>query len=98
MQRFCLGPRRDWIGCIDQQCNRSGRWDEFVQQFQPLWSHFGIEVGDAREIAARMIEACDKADFNRIQADHENYRDVTRCRLAGNATRLPPATSTATRR
>ena len=52
-----------------------------MQQFQPLWSHFGIEVGDAREIAARMIEACDKADFNRIQADHENYRDVTRCRF-----------------
>src|SRR5262249_16742692 len=31
---------RSWIGWVDQDADRSGRWDEFVEQLQPFLCEF----------------------------------------------------------
>ena len=58
LQPFRLPGRYGRISGIDQQCNRLGCGNEPVQQFKALWSYLVVQVGEAGEIAARTVEAC----------------------------------------
>ena len=51
--------------------------DQLVEQPQPLRSEFGAEPAHPGDVAARPIEAVDKAAFDRVVAAHEDDRDST---------------------
>ena len=52
-----------------------------MQQRQPLRSEFGGEPGHPGDVAARPVEAGDKAAFDRVVAAREDDRDCTGRRL-----------------
>jgi hypothetical protein len=58
-----------------------------VQQPQPLGSEFGVEPAHPGDVAARPIDAGDKAAFHRVVAAREDNRDYTG-RLHGDERRI----------
>ena len=43
--------------------------DKLVQEFKALGRHGGLQSGEACDVAARMIEALNEADLNRIRSE-----------------------------
>ena len=58
-----------------------------MQQPQPLGSEFGAEPAHPGDVAARPIDAGDKAAFDRVVAAREDDRDCTG-RLHGDERRI----------
>ena len=50
-----------------------------VRQFQPLWSDLDIQLADARDVAARTVQAGNQAQFYWIAAGGEYDRDAAGC-------------------
>ena len=53
LQLLDLSLGRGRTGRIDHECKAPGGRNEFVQQLQALGRNLDVEIGDAREIAAR---------------------------------------------
>ncbi len=63
------------IGRVDEQRNDGGRGDQLVQQLQPLRRQLRVQQAHAGEIAARPVQAGDKAELDRIEAHDEHDRN-----------------------
>jgi hypothetical protein len=61
--------------------------DQLVQQRQTLRCQLGAQVAHAREVAARPIQAGDKAKFDRVEAHEEYDRNGGGGRLGGHGRR-----------
>jgi hypothetical protein len=70
--RHRLGFRAVWV---EQDGNDRGRRDQLAQQLQPLCSQNGDERAHTRHVAARPVEAGDKAELDWIAASDEDDRD-----------------------
>jgi hypothetical protein len=73
-----LGSR---ITGVDKYRNTNGIRYQVVQESQPLVRYFIDEKVDARHVAARSGEACNKTLPDRIFTDPEDDRDLRRCRF-----------------
>jgi hypothetical protein len=60
-----------------------GRLDhQAVHQLEPLCDQFDVDRRDAGNVAARMREACDETDFDRVGTDSKDDRDCLIRRLS----------------
>ena len=88
------------IARIDEHANHGRRRDQFVHQLQPLRPQLRAEIAEPGDVAARLIEAGDKAHHDRITIAHEDDRNRRRrrpCRLATDPRRRPDMTATFSR-
>src|SRR5262249_46687742 len=96
------GIRR--IAWIDQYCDPGSCRHQFTQKSQPLGVHFGREKIEARRIAARMREARDKAQLDRVfRYDESNWNRLRGslgrdCSFAPRHRAHAPLTAAQTRR
>jgi len=63
------------IGRIDEEADDVGLWHELVQQFQPLRSDQCIELRNASDVLAWLVEVCDEAELDRIETGLEDDRN-----------------------
>jgi hypothetical protein len=78
-----VGLGNSGIGWIDEQGHDAHRGEQLVQQLQPLRRCLQVQLGCARDVAARLAEARDKAKPNRVRAqfkDDRNGRGRRLCR------------------
>ena len=73
--------RRFRIVRVEKQGNNLGIGDQIVQQRQPLLYELGTEPSHPGDVAARLVEACDKAVFARVVVAREDNWDCTGRRL-----------------
>ena len=92
--RLCLGTGR--TGWVDYASNGSNGRKKLMEQLQSLWSQPGIQLGYARNIAARPIEAVDEAEPNRVVARFEDDRTVVVAAFAASAAGVVVAAITLT--
>src|SRR5262249_28092019 len=82
--RARVGGRRlstKGIGGVDQYGKPRRVWQKFLQEPKPLWHKLDAHRGDTSDIAARPIEAGDKAGSDRVGADAEDDRNRRGCGL-----------------
>ena len=72
---FSLGLGNNWARLVDEQGDSGGGGDQLMQQLQPLRHEFCIPDSHAGEIAARSIQAGNKAKLNRVPGNAENDRN-----------------------
>ena len=71
---------KNGTGRIDEHANDGCRWYQFVQQLQPLRPHLDVQIGHAREVAARPVQAGDKSNLHRVDRYREHDRNCrSRC-------------------
>src|SRR6185312_16015639 len=63
LRRLGIGPR---AGRIDENGNRCRGWHELAQQSHTLCGEFTADVGEARYVAARMVEARNQSDLHGV--------------------------------
>ena len=68
---------------VDQKRNQRGRRNQFAQKLQAFRPERGRDDGEAGEIAARPVEACNEARRNRIAAGGEDDRRGCGCHPQG---------------
>ena len=83
---------------VDEHGNRCRLGHQLAQQLQPLRPQLAAEKADARDVAARPVEAGDKAVLDRVAAGREDDRDRRGCGLGCKRRSGVSATITATGR
>jgi hypothetical protein len=68
-----------WILRIAEDRDDGSRWGQLAQQFQPLGTERAVMLTDARDVAARPVQAGHHAELDRVSAHHEHDRNC-RCR------------------
>ena len=68
---------------IDEEADHGAGGHQLAQQLEPLRPERIDQEGRARDVAARPVEACDKAEPHRIGPDREHDRNACRRRLGG---------------
>ena len=63
------------IGRVDEQRHDARRGKQLVQQFQPLRRYLHVQLGHARDVAARPVKAGDEAELDRVAARFEDDRN-----------------------
>ena len=58
-----------------------------MQQFEAMCSRYSLLLGHARDVAFRTVEACDKANRDRIAADAEDDWNCPGRRFRGQGCR-----------
>ena len=69
------------IGRIDENSDRGCRGERFAHHLQQFRSYLQVEVGRARDVAARTAQARDEADLHGIADGREDDGNARRCRL-----------------
>jgi hypothetical protein len=80
------------LGCgpvcrIDDYSNRGDLRHYFMQQFEALGGHLGIEQPEASDVAARMTEARYQAKCDRVGADQKDDWNSLCRRFEGKCSR-----------
>src|SRR5262249_12662710 len=73
------------IGWVDERGNDGRRWYQLVRQLQSFRHYLHVQLGHARDVAARPIEASDETELNRIAGGGEDNGNRR------NRPLLPPA-------
>ena len=71
----------DRIGRIDEKANHGGCRHHLAQQLQPLWPQRAEEIGHARGVATRAVQAADKPELDWITAIREDDWSARGCGL-----------------
>ena len=75
---------------IDEHGNAHGSRQQLMQEPKPLCPKLHHHEADTGDVAARPIDAGDKAAFDRVVAAREDDRDCTGACMATSAELLPP--------
>src|SRR3954451_13918775 len=68
-----------WRRCrVEQECDPHDARRGLLEQLQPLAGHRGLDVDEARDVAARLLEVRDEAAADRIGNGYENDRNGSR--------------------
>src|SRR5258708_33916506 len=69
-----------WVGVfwIYEKADCTGRGLETVQKFHLLAGQAIHQEGNARDVVAGPVEACDNTEFDRVATHRKNYRDRSR--------------------
>src|SRR5262249_6106997 len=86
---FCCWFGKNGIGCVDEQGNRTRRWDQLVQQLQLFRPQLDVQDGPACEIPARSVQTGDKTSFNWVHRSRKDDRNRRGCRLGCQQRRSP---------
>src|SRR5262249_53795403 len=86
---FCCWFGKNGIGRVDEQGNRTRRWDQLVQQLQLLRPQLHVRDGPAREIPAGSVQTGDKTSFNWVYRSRKDDRNRRGCRLGCQQCRGP---------
>ena len=70
-----MGLGKSGIGRVDEQRHDARRGNQLVQQFQPLRRYLHVQLGHARDVAARPVKAGDEAELDRVAAHFEDDRN-----------------------
>jgi hypothetical protein len=81
------GLRRRRIGWIDEHCHARRSRHQLTQEFQPLRRQLTAEEINPCQVAARLGEAGDKTEPDRVFGRDEDNRDRRGCRLGGQRRR-----------
>lgn len=57
--------------------------DQFVKQLQLLLRYFHAQIGHTRDVAARLVEAGNKPNVDRVETDFEHDGNGCSRRLSG---------------
>src|SRR5262249_22021195 len=78
LQGSCIYLGKSGIGRVDEVRNGARRGDQFVQQFQPLRRYLRVQVGHARDVAARSVKAGDEVELDRVGGQFDDDRNGRR--------------------
>ena len=79
---FHIGIGQIGASRVHEQRDRGCRWDQFVQQLQPLGPYRYVPAGYSSDVAAGPVQACDKPEGDGVKSYVEYDRDRA-CRHLG---------------
>ena len=87
LQVSSIGLGENRIGRVDEERNDGFAGQQVMQQLKLLLRYHAGQCGDAREVAARSVQAGDKSNLDRVGAGHEDDRNRRGRRLCRDCCR-----------